>query len=357
MASVASRAAEHLRRFNPCVASHELRMRMRGPRPFWLLFAYSSLASATVLFALLIATVGFHSGSASTGVGAIAFHVLVYTQLVLLVVALPIDAAGAITMEREKRTLSMLRITLLSAGDVVGGKFVVIVALAAMFLGATVPIAAWCMLLGGVEPLSVLYAYSYLLAVAAVLAGGGLLVSVLVQRTIAAIAVAYFILLVALVGVPAVYAAACAATSGGSDLHVAGTLAGLTLFGLSVVAISFVVFRLLRRPLPRWLGERCGAVAAVVLACAVTAGVGNLGSALIDATGMSKWAPLLLHPFIAVGVIVQGETARGFLSTGPSWRPGVDLQTPLWAGCTAAALLVALILCATATRAYRDRPD
>ena len=45
-------------RFNPSVAMHELRSRMRGWRPFATMLAYALLAATAVLITLVIANVG-----------------------------------------------------------------------------------------------------------------------------------------------------------------------------------------------------------------------------------------------------------------------------------------------------------
>ena len=108
-------------RLNPCIAINELRMRMRGVRPFLVLCLYAGIASAAVLIALAAMTYERRVvyGPYAHQAGRTTFTVLAHTQLTLILLILPAYGAGAITMEREKRTLEMLRAALVSAGDVV----------------------------------------------------------------------------------------------------------------------------------------------------------------------------------------------------------------------------------------------
>ncbi|MBN1459173.1 MAG: ABC transporter permease [Armatimonadetes bacterium] len=178
-------------RFNPCVARHELRLHMRGWRPFIVLLAYASIASAAVLLTFLPALLEESYGSYGEELGRVALTVLSFTQLTLILLLLPAYAAAAIAMEREKRTLDMLRATLVTPADVVTGKLLVVFAFGVVLLLTSLPVAAWCLLLGGVSPKEILYTYSYLLAAGALVSALGLAFSARVARPMGAVVSTY----------------------------------------------------------------------------------------------------------------------------------------------------------------------
>jgi ABC-type transport system involved in multi-copper enzyme maturation permease subunit len=180
-------------RFNPCVTVNELRMRLRGIRPFLVLLFYAAIASLTVLLALL--SMGWRSpmmyGPRAVEFGRTAFAVLANTQLTLILLILPAYGAGAITMEREKRTLEMLRAALVTPTDLVTGKLLAILGFGLMLLLASLPVAAWCIMLGGLAPEEIISAYVYLFLVAVFVTSLGLMYSARVRRSMGAVVTTY----------------------------------------------------------------------------------------------------------------------------------------------------------------------
>ena len=87
--------------FNPAVTVHELRMRMRGFRPFGALLATTLLASAAVLVTYHWYDT-FSYGGDLTNVGRYCFYALSYTLLAVITIGMPAYAAGALTMRRRK---------------------------------------------------------------------------------------------------------------------------------------------------------------------------------------------------------------------------------------------------------------
>lgn len=196
---------------NPCVAVRELRMRLRGARPFRAMLAYVLALCAVALVPLMRppAVSGHRSLPHGSGpfreIGRSAFEYLAHSQIAMLAVMLPAIAAGAITMEREKRTLEMMRASLLSASDVVTGKLLAVVAVGALLLMSSLPVAAWCNLLRGVSPWEITAAYAVMLGAVVWMSALGVAVSTLMQRPIGAIVAAYALLfLLYLAALPAV---------------------------------------------------------------------------------------------------------------------------------------------------------
>jgi len=202
--------------FNPCVAVRDLRSRMRGTRAFILILTYALFACGTVVVVLcflsLRAWVPYSPGHlaslpssghwSSSYMGRSSFAILGLAQMVLIVLVVPATSAGAIAMEREKRTLEMLRGTLLTSFDVVTGKLVVVVAFAGLLLVTSLPVAMWCVMLGGVSPAEVLIVYAYLFGVAVLLAAFGLVCSTRSRSALGATSIAYVTTAVVLVGGP-----------------------------------------------------------------------------------------------------------------------------------------------------------
>jgi len=358
-------------RFNPSVAMHELRSRMRGWRPFATMLAYALLAATAVLITLVIANVGSNYYSSGPGsntepMGLIAFSVLTYTQMALLLILLPVQAAAAITMEREKRTMEMLRATLLSPRDVVGGKLVALVAFTLVLLAATVPIATWCLLLGGLEPRVVLFSYTYLFATGLWVSTLGLVFSAWRPRSLSATASAYFTIAVFLGAVPAIYLSVIAAIESASSggMQKMGTDGALSVIAI-LAGVAGWLSLLVARSLGALLGRRLRSGLSTTMASIV--GLGLLGGALywmlehllpVLATA-TPWVPFILHPVVGLTGILFEELGQELVfGYGHAPAAPVDLQLLIWLQSGLALLIGAGLLWLLAVerfQAYREK--
>jgi ABC-type transport system involved in multi-copper enzyme maturation permease subunit len=352
--------------FNPCVTIHELRLRMRGVRAFWVLFFYAGIAAGTFLIALWVtawqSTVTGGPGLRQPNLGRIVLHVLAYTQLTLVLLILPAYSAGAITMEREKRTLEMLRATLLSPGDVVTGKLLVVLALGAMLLLTTLPIAAWSLMLGGVAPEEIAMVYSYLLVAAVFAAALGMLFSSFLGRSLGAVVATYAALL-AIAIVPAIILSIIISVMmmGGPSAMKLGPVWGALLLGLGGTMCAWLLFLAVRwvwRRLPGRRFKRLATPAAALaafgfLVCLLMPG----GSVLKQAAALRPTWIIMVEPYVTlVGLIEGGEVTRELI--GYSHTVGsssVSVQFLVWAVSSATLLVLALCCWALAVRAYRVR--
>ena len=308
--------------FNPCVAVHELRMRMRGARPFIVVFFYALIAAAAMIITLAVvgwerrAMYGLMADESS--MGRTALTVLAYTQLTLILLILPAYAAGAITMEREKRTLEMLRATLLSPWDVVTGKLLVVVAFGGILLLTSLPVAAWCMLLGGVSPEEVFYVFTYLFVVAGWVSALGLLLSSLLRRSIGAIVGTYGTLIALGLGsyiMLVIFMMVLVRSGGGPPpFGDGGAIAIVGTYALVVGWLLFVALRWLWRSSSRWgrPGIPVAAIAtiAMLLAFAVGAIVAYEG-----VRGASVTWLVTVNPYAGLSGVLD-ETAGGMLIAG-----------------------------------------
>ncbi len=359
-------------RFNPCVAVHELRMRMRGGRAFVVFFVYILMAIIPVVLTLAMTAwqgsmfgPGMGMGMSQTGLGRAAFAALAYAQLSLILFVLPAYAAGAITMEREKRTLEMLRATLLSPSDVVTGKLGVVVAFGAILLMTSLPVAAWCLLLGGVALTDLFYVYTYLLAVAVWVAALGLFLSTLVRRSIGAIVATYVILLVWCVGLPIVFFIVMemmmwSQWDSTDPIGYPGAVALVAAFGALYAWLVFLAFRWLWRKLfrrtARWVGTVVVALATLLLTALFAIGAGSI---LIHPIGQYvPWATVsLVNPYAGLSFILYAESAEDFfaMARGTTTMSIAGLQTYVWVIGTGLFVLMGVALWVRSIGLFRKR--
>jgi ABC-type transport system involved in multi-copper enzyme maturation permease subunit len=350
-------------RLNPCVAVHELRMRMRGWRPFGVLLAYSCVAAGAVLIALIPITLGQrYFGRELFQVGRIAFATLAHTQLTLIMLILPAYAAGAIALEREKRTLEMLRVSLVTPFDVVTGKLVVVLAFGAVLLVSSLPVAAWCMMLGGVAPDEVFYSYSYLLTVALFVTGLGMLLSAFMRRSTGAVVATYGILIAICVlslVVPGVLLIPTMATSGPAAFGPIAAFGGTLVLGLITGWLGFLLLRAL---LQRALGRNRGGLAALLAILVVLGWMWYLmrpPGAIFQAIENSQvpWL-MVFNPYAALSSVMGGAFAQfvAYGRGGPA-SGGAALTLIVWAVITGIYLLGGAALWAGAVRVFARRRD
>lgn len=349
-----------LLKLNPCVAMHELRLRMRGTRVYWVLFAYAGIAAVTFLIALWAtawqSNLTGGPGLREQNLGRIVLTVLAYTQLVLVLLILPAYAAGAITMEREKRTMEMLRATLLTPSDVVTGKLSVVLSLGVLLLLSSLPIGAWSLLLGGVAPEEVAMIYSYLLAVAVFAAALGMVFSALLGRSLGAVVAVYGLLLGLLI-VPSVVLTIVSVGHSAPPSLGAGWGAvwvfslGLVCAWLVFLGLRWLGWRILGRRLRRLVTPLAALVALIPLCFLLWPG----GSVLTQAAKLKAGWLIMVEPYMTLaGLIWGGDLTTVFIGYSSSAGP-VSAQFLVWLVGTALSLLGAAGCWATAVRVYRVR--
>jgi len=120
------------------------------------------------------------------------FSTFMLVQLVAVVLLTPIYTAGALTEEKERRTLDLLLTTSLSDREIVLGKLVARLAPPALLLLTGLPIVALLQFLGGVDPNLLLTGYVVTLWNMIGVGSLSLLMSVVASRTWAAILSSYY---------------------------------------------------------------------------------------------------------------------------------------------------------------------
>lgn len=178
----------------------EIRSRNRGWRPVWLLTGYLGLIAVAMTGILgLLVTAG---GVVSPVVGPQLFSALGMGAVMLLAFITPALTTGAVSGERERRTLDLLLVTGASPLGLAGGKLVGSLVYMLFLLVASLPAFALVYLFGGVPAIYV--ALVLLVAVFTALAHAslGLLLSALLRRTLLATVASYLVVLFLIFGLP-----------------------------------------------------------------------------------------------------------------------------------------------------------
>jgi ABC-2 type transport system permease protein len=197
--------AERLRS-NP-VTLKELRGRMRGARAFLVLTLYVGLMStfAVTLYLAYSQTAGIAVSGSGGVIGKIVFGGVVGIELLMVCFIAPAFTAGAISGERERLTLDLLRTTLLPARSLVAGKLESALGYVVLLLLAGLPLQSLAFLMGGVTMVEVVLSLLLMLVSAVAFATVGLFFSSVVKRTLAASVLTYACVLAATFGLPLLF--------------------------------------------------------------------------------------------------------------------------------------------------------
>jgi ABC-2 type transport system permease protein len=145
-------------RANPVILK-ELRARMRGSRAALILSIYLGLMALVIATAYLLFYSSHHGGtSASTATliqarrefGQLIFWLILGLETFGVCVLSPSMTSSSITSEREHQTFDLLHTTLLSARDLVWGKFLSGFLFILLLLVVTLPLQSLALLFGGV---------------------------------------------------------------------------------------------------------------------------------------------------------------------------------------------------------------
>lgn len=176
---------------NPMIRK-EFRQRMRERRGWLLPSIYLLILGAVVSVAYFLATSESQLANIQgSTVGVALFLTLVYSQLALLLLMAPIFSAGAITIEKEQRTLSGLLTSLLTPGQIWWGKFASSLLFVLLLLITSLPVLSLAFAFGGIGPWEVFTATLTTLIILTCVSSIGLYWSSVFRRSIHATAVSY----------------------------------------------------------------------------------------------------------------------------------------------------------------------
>ncbi|NOZ28845.1 MAG: ABC transporter permease [Chloroflexi bacterium] len=195
-------------RWNPVIIK-ELRARMRGARAFVILTGFLLLLGLFLygLYQALVSGQRYWGGGAPLGamIGRSLFISLALFELFVVCFITPALTSGAISGERERKTLDILLVTPLSPWSILWGKLVASLSYVLLLILAAVPMASLIFLFGGVTLADMLRALAILLLCALTFGVLGLFFSVWLRRSGRAMVASYVILLLLAVGVYFLY--------------------------------------------------------------------------------------------------------------------------------------------------------
>ncbi len=186
---------------NPIIVK-ELRSRMRGGRAA-LVLTGSLLGLGVVCYGVLRIVQGQSANGMqliSAHVGQSMFATLALAELLLITFLTPAVTAGAISTEREQLTYDLLLATPLKPGRILRGKLVAALGYVLLVIFAAVPLGSLILIFGGVAPGDLLQALALLLLTTLATGMLGVLCSTIAKRTLRATIMAYFVILLVVVG-------------------------------------------------------------------------------------------------------------------------------------------------------------
>lgn len=189
------------------VLAREVKERMRSPRATVMIVIFTGILSGILYLSFragvsFLESQGFGGGGASSSaaLGRMMFEWLLLFLLIFVVFMTPGIAAGGIVGERERRTLHLLQVTMLSPRSIVLGKIAAALAYLGLLVGATAPLFTVPLVLGGVTPWQVVKGLIVIAAVMLFLASLATYVSTVARRLQFATVMAYGSALVLMLG-------------------------------------------------------------------------------------------------------------------------------------------------------------
>jgi ABC-type transport system involved in multi-copper enzyme maturation permease subunit len=130
------------------VARQEFTLRIRAGRWRWLLGAW--FVVLLLVTALMRMAVGTIDDGRAANKGVVVYGGLTLLVLGLALLVVPTLSAQSVNGDRERGTLATLQVTRLTAGDIAVGKLAAAWGTSLVFLGLTLPLVGYCMVLRGV---------------------------------------------------------------------------------------------------------------------------------------------------------------------------------------------------------------
>ena len=174
---------------NPMVRK-ELNLRMRERRGWILPSLYLLILAAVVTLAYYLSALDGRQVQGSE-VGIAMFLTAAYAQMAILLLLAPIFSAGALTIEKEQRTMAGLLTSLLSPFQIWWGKFAASLLFVLLLIVSGLPMLSVSFAFGGIGPWEVFMATITTVIALGSLSAIGLYWSSVFRRSVHATAVTY----------------------------------------------------------------------------------------------------------------------------------------------------------------------
>lgn len=166
----------------PAVAARESLATARKKRHYIIRTVF---VAALVMLTFMM--VSFNIQRGATGFGLSVFLVISLLQLVLTIMITVAGTSASMTEEKEIGTFDVLRLTDLSALEIIIGKWFSRFFQAALIMSASLPIMIWLIAYGALTPRLVIIAYMVIICSNALIGAAGLLCSILARSTTSSI--------------------------------------------------------------------------------------------------------------------------------------------------------------------------
>ena len=187
---------------NP-VITKELKGRMRGRQGFIIIGSYLALISLVIGLIYVFLAVDGTISNGNPGflqiVGKVIFSTVVLLELLMLGFIGPALTAGAISSEREHKTIDLLRTSLLSARALVFGKLSSAVVFLLLLIFTAIPVQSLAFFLGGVGMAEMIISTLMLVVTAIFFCTLGLFFSSFSKRTLISTVFSYASILVSFI--------------------------------------------------------------------------------------------------------------------------------------------------------------
>lgn len=184
---------------NPIITK-ELKGKMRGRQGVINITAYLSLIGFFLFLVYFLLTVDGSFSNSDPGflqtVGKIIFSTVVLLELVMLAFIGPALTSSAISSERERKTIDLLKTSLLSARAIVLGKLGSATAFLLLLIFTAIPLQSLAFFLGGVGMAEIVVSTLMLVVTAIFFCALGMFYSSFAQRTLIATVLSYATILV-----------------------------------------------------------------------------------------------------------------------------------------------------------------
>ena len=189
---------------NPILVK-EIRTRMRGNRAFLLVTAHLLFQSSLVGLIYLIFRTSFSSFRSYEDqylFSKLIFGVLVIFDLVMITFIAPALSAGSFSLEKERHTYDLLRVTVLSEKALVYGKFASTLSFIFLLLLTSIPMLSPAFMISGVLVIEILTSIAVLSVGALAFSAIGLFFSSVINRTLLANVLTYACAVFMMFGIP-----------------------------------------------------------------------------------------------------------------------------------------------------------
>jgi ABC-2 type transport system permease protein len=187
---------------NP-VITKELKGRMRSRQGFIMLGSYITFISFVIVSIYILLTA---DGSISNSdpsflqtAGKVVFSTVVLLELLMLGFIGPALTSGSISSERERKTIDLLRTSLLSARALIFGKLSSAVVFLLLLVFTAIPVQSLAFFLGGVGMAEIMISTLMLVVTAIFFCTLGLFFSSFSQRTLIATVLSYATILISFI--------------------------------------------------------------------------------------------------------------------------------------------------------------